>query len=72
MSDQRCGTCRWFYPRRTPEQQALTVLPLAGYCDSPAPEILADSFSRTLMKSTGGTKCICYERKERDEREGTD
>lgn len=58
MSEQRCGTCRWF-ELRVKERRI-------GWCNHPIPDCV-DAETDTCMYSHNGTKCPCYQRKESDE-----
>jgi hypothetical protein len=60
--DQRCGTCRWWLTGF----ESLRGFDL-GVCHQPN----AFRFN-TVATHDGGADCPCYERKERDEREGAD
>ena len=63
MSDKRCGTCRWFEWRV--KEKGI------GWCNHPIPDCVEEE-TETCMYSHNGTNCPCHERRERDEREGTD
>jgi hypothetical protein len=59
MTDQRCGTCRWWdylgvYSDGTP----------FGECSFPMPAAVDGLFD---MVPTGGTTCPCWQKKEQDD-----
>lgn len=74
--DKRCGTCRWwecreYTPTGRPKRNT------SGTCNflvklPPMPEAITADLLRSSVWADYGTDCPCYERKERDEREGTD
>ena len=78
MNDQRCGTCRWWKCREyTPTGRPKRDTP--GMC---LYEIVLPKMPSCVGEFTNipkraawiddGTRCPCYERKERDERKATD
>ena len=62
-SDQRCGTCKFWELRDATR--------CIGWCNHPIPNCVDDE-TDTCMYSHNGINCPCYQRKERDERDGTD
>ena len=72
MSDQRCGTCRWWELRSLKTDNARVVKFTDGDCSVPLPSGLPDSVRRRTTTEFMGTDCPCYERKEANERETTD
>jgi hypothetical protein len=70
VTEQRCGTCRWWGITRTQTSMFGGDIQW-GLCQLPYPDSTILK-SRASMRVQDGTDCPCYQRKESDEREATD
>ena len=71
MSDQRCGTCRWWEPRSGQDIRRVVDIDI-GDCRAETPLNTPECMRRLTTIASGGENCPCYERKEANEREATD
>lgn len=70
MSEQRCGTCRWFSSDRNRNEAEARRANWSGYCNWRQPVLLPVSMMRLAVDGNiDGEECPCYERKERDDLE---
>lgn len=65
MTDQRCGTCRWWGDPIHSHVRNYYSRPCQYVVPGPVP----DALQMRYQHSQEGTNCPCYQRKERDERE---
>ena len=65
MTDQRCGTCRWWEFTRAQTSMFGGDIQW-GLCQFPYPDSTILK-SRASMRVQDGINCPCYQRKERDE-----